>query len=128
MAATVDGVSDVPTAPGSFDARLTVVLDRKSKWLMPGMTCKVKLVPYLKKDAVDRAAEGRRHRRVGRRETLRLGGGQGRQVAEGAVTLGEKTEKQIEILKGLAEGEKILLEAPKDAKKVDRAEESESTR
>ena len=45
-------MSDVPTAPGSFDARLTVVLDRKAKWLMPGMTCKVKLVPYLKKDAM----------------------------------------------------------------------------
>ena len=33
-----------------------------------------------------------------------------------AVTLGEKTDKQVEILKGLAEGDKVLLEAPKEEK------------
>ena len=32
------------------------------------------------------------------------------------VTVGEKTDKQIEILKGLSEGEKVLLEAPKEEK------------
>ena len=52
LAATIDDVDDVPTAPGSFDVRLSVVLGHKAKWLMPGMTCKVKLVPYLKKDAI----------------------------------------------------------------------------
>jgi hypothetical protein len=31
-----------------------------------------------------------------------------------AVTLGQKTEKQVEILKGLAEGDRILAEATKD--------------
>jgi hypothetical protein len=30
------------------------------------------------------------------------------------VTLGEKTDKSVEIRKGLAEGEKVLLEAPKE--------------
>ena len=45
-------MSDVPVAPGSFDVRLSVVLGQKAKFLMPGMACKVKLVPYRKKDAI----------------------------------------------------------------------------
>jgi multidrug efflux pump subunit AcrA (membrane-fusion protein) len=30
------------------------------------------------------------------------------------VTIGEKNDKQVEILKGLKEGDSVLLEAPKD--------------
>ena len=109
LPATLDDMSDVPVAPGSFDAVVRRA-EEGAKLLMPGMTCKVKLVPYLKKDAIDRAAEGGLHRRIGRREALGLGAGQGRQAAERDVTVGEKTDKQVEILKGLSEGEKVVAE------------------
>jgi multidrug efflux pump subunit AcrA (membrane-fusion protein) len=116
LPATVDRVSDVPTASASFDARLSVVLDRKAKGMMPGMTCKVKLVPYLKKDALsvpvgavdaDELDEQKHFVHV-----LQKDGKPKKQ----AVTLGEKTDKQAEILQGVAEGDKVLREPPKDEK------------
>ena len=81
---TLDDVSDIPTAPGSFDARLNVELDRKAKRLMPGMTCKVKLVPYLKKDAITVPPKAVIDRRIGRAEALRQRAGQGRQADRNA--------------------------------------------
>jgi HlyD family secretion protein len=49
---TLDTTSDIPASPGSFEGRLTVTLKGKTKLLMPGMACKIKLVPYLKTDAI----------------------------------------------------------------------------
>ena len=37
-------------------------------------------------------------------------------AAKKAVTVGQKTDKLLEIAEGLAEGDEVLLEAPKDAK------------
>jgi multidrug efflux pump subunit AcrA (membrane-fusion protein) len=110
----VDRVADLPTGPGSFDTRLTVALDRQAKWLMPGMTCKVKLVSYLKKDVISVPLKA-----VGTDELDEQKHFVYVQPKEGKprkqpVTLGQKTEKQVEILKGLAAGERILAEAPKD--------------
>jgi HlyD family secretion protein len=114
LATAIDDLGDVPTSPGSFDVRLTVVLDEKAKRLMPGMTCKVKMVPYRKKDVIavptkavfpDESNDERHFVWVLDKD----GKPQRRDVK-----LGEKTDKQIEIRKGLNEGEKVLLEAPKD--------------
>jgi len=116
LAVTVDRVSDVPASPGSFDARLKVALDKKAKGLMPGMACKVKLVPYLKKDALtvppkavmtDELDEQKHYVYVPEKDG---------KPQKRPVTLGEKTDKQVEILKGLAEGDKVLLEAPQEEK------------
>ena len=52
LPAAIDTVSDIPVSPGNFDGRLTVDLAGKTKLLRPGMTCKVKLVPYRKTDAL----------------------------------------------------------------------------
>ena len=116
LPATIDDVSDIPTAPTSFDARLNVDLGHKTKWLMPGMTCKVKLIPYLKKDAIavppkvvatDELDDQKHFVYV----LLKDGKPQRRDV-----TLGEKGDKQLEIIKGLAVGDKVLLETPKEQK------------
>jgi HlyD family secretion protein len=116
LPATIDDISDIPTGPGSFDSRLNVELGRKAKFLMPGMSCKVKLVAYMKKDSltvppkvvnIDELDEQKHFVYVLDKD----GKSQRRDV-----TLGERTDKQVEIVKGLAEGEKVLLEAPKEQK------------
>jgi HlyD family secretion protein len=116
LGATLDDVSDIPISPGSFDAKLSVTLSRKAKFLMPGMTCKVKLVPYQRKDAIcipskavmtDEMDDAKHYVHVQNKDG---------KPERRDVVLGEKTDKQWEIRKGLSEGDKVLLEAPKESK------------
>lgn len=115
LSASIDTVGDIPLSPGNFDGRLRVDLTSGTKLLRPGMTCKVKLVPYRKPDAIcvppsalvtDELDEHKQSVQV-----LEKDG----KTTSRSVTVGRKTEKQIEIVKGLAEGEKVVLE-PKDEK------------
>jgi multidrug resistance efflux pump len=112
----VDRVADIPTAPGNFDVRLSVVLDRQAKWLMPGMTCRVKLTSYLKKDAISVPLKAVATDELDEQKHFVYVQAKDGKSKKQAVTLGQKTEKQAEILKGLAEGDRILAEAPKDDK------------
>lgn len=110
----VDRVGDIPIAPEKFDGWLTVHLKGKSKLLMPGMTCKVKLVPYFKRDAIcvppkvivtDELDD--------RKQSVEVLGEDGKPKTR-PVTVGRRTDNQVEILKGLKEGEKVVLEPSKD--------------
>ncbi len=112
----VDDVSDIPVGPGSFDVKFRVTLNKKTKGLMPGMACKIRMTPYQKKDALgvppkavaaDELDDQKYHVFL----VAKDGKPQRREV-----TLGRKTDKQVEILKGLAEGDKILMEPPKEEK------------
>ncbi|MEN6449856.1 MAG: hypothetical protein ABFC96_05130, partial [Thermoguttaceae bacterium] len=88
----------------------------KTKLLRPGMTCKLKLVPYRKADAIcvppkalitDEEDEHKQSVQV-----LDKDG----KIATRSVTVGRKTDKDVEILKGLEEGEKVVLEPKTDDK------------
>ncbi len=81
---------------------------------MPGMTCKVKLVSYLKKDAISVPLKAVATDEMDEQKHFVYVQPKTGKPRKQAVTLGQKTEKQVEILKGLAEGDKILAEAPKD--------------
>ncbi len=110
----IDRVSDIPIAPGKFDGRLMVHLKGKTKLLMPGMTCKVKLVPYEKREAIvvppgvivtDEWDEDKKFVEVlDKNEKPR----------RRRVTVGRKTKNKVEILKGLKQGDKVVLEPSKD--------------
>lgn len=115
LAAVVDRVSDVPTAPGSFDARLSVTLDRKSRFLMPGMACKVRLVPYLRKDAITVPPKVVMTDELDDHKHFVWLLGKDGKPEKRSVSLGQKTDKQVEITSGLSEGDKVLLEAPKES-------------
>jgi HlyD family secretion protein/macrolide-specific efflux system membrane fusion protein len=113
LSTTVADVADVPSAANTFDTKITIG-DQDDSPLMPGMTCSVKMIGYRKKDAlivppsalktdplneekhfvwlVGEKGEGKRHR----------------------VTVGKRTDKEVEILKGLSEGDRVLREYPKD--------------
>jgi multidrug efflux pump subunit AcrA (membrane-fusion protein) len=114
LSAAVDRVAELPTAPGSFDTRLSVRLDRQAKWLMPGMTCKVKLIAYQKKDALSVPLSAVTTDEWDEQQHFVYVQPKEGKPRKQAVILGQKTEKQVEILKGLAEGDRILAEAPKD--------------
>jgi hypothetical protein len=114
---TLDSVTDIPTSPGSFEARVTVVIKNKPKLLMPGMSCKMKMVPYLKRDALcvppscivtDEVDE--------QKQSVEVLGKDGKPVSR-PVTVGRKTDKQIEILEGVKAGDKVVLEPEKDKDK-----------
>jgi multidrug resistance efflux pump len=116
LTAILDRVAAVPSSGGTYDARATVALAPAAQALMPGMNCDVKLTVYEKKDALtvppaavatDESDDQKHHVFVPDK---------GGKPVKRAVTIGKKTDKLLEIVKGLREGEEILAEAPKDKK------------
>jgi multidrug efflux pump subunit AcrA (membrane-fusion protein) len=116
LPAAIEQIDAVPTAPGSFHARLDVTLEAKDKAIMPGMSCKVKFTPYLKTDALvvppkavfaEPEDDDDRYVYVLDKEG---------EPEKRPVTVGRETGKTMEIRKGLKAGDKILLEEPKDEK------------
>ena len=114
---TVDEVGKVPISLGSFDLQFSLDLeDQLSKNILPGMGCKIKLVPYIKSDALivppklvsTDPLDDEKH-------FVYLQTKDGK-AEKHDVTIGKQNDKQMEILKGLSDGDKILLEPPKDAK------------
>jgi HlyD family secretion protein len=113
LPAVISHVGEVPLNPGNFDARLKVTVDKEAKSVMPGMACKVKLVPYLKKDALIVPPKAVQTDELDDHPYVYLLGKDGK-AAKRPVTIGSKTDKAVEILQGLAEGDQVLLEAPKE--------------
>ena len=107
--------SAVPIAPGSFDATLKVNVGKDQPVVVPGMACKVKLTAYAKKNALVVPATVVLTDDFDDQRYVYLVGKDGK-AAKRNVVLGQKTDKLLEIVEGLAEGDKVLLEAPKDAK------------
>jgi len=107
--------SEIPIGPGSFDATLNVNLDKNVKAIVPGMACKVKLTAYAKRDALVLPAGAVLTDEMDDHRYVYLLGKDGKSSKRG-ITVGEKTDKLVEIVKGLAEGDQVLQEAPKDGK------------
>ena len=110
---TLDTTTDIPVSPGTFEARLTVEMKGRTKLIMPGMTCKVKLTPYLKKDALtvppSAVVADELDDQKQTVEVLQKDGS----TKTREVTIGRKTDKQAEILSGLSEGEEVVTEPKK---------------
>lgn len=115
LPASLSQWSAIPIAPGSFDATLQVNLDKGVKSIVPGMACKVKLAAYAKKDALLLPVNAVLTDELDDRRYVYLLGKDGKS-ARHDVTVGEKTDKVVEIVQGLAESDQVLQEAPKDAK------------
>ena len=114
LKAKVLDVSSIPISTGVFDAKIEVDLGKDAAALMPGMSCTVKLVPYSVADAIavpkkavftDDIDEDVRYVYVERK---------GEKPEKRKVAVGRESLKKVEILDGLKEGEKVLLEKPKD--------------
>ena len=111
--ATLDTTSDIPISPGSFEARLNVDLKEGTKLLVPGMSCKVKLTPYLKQDALTVPPSAVVTDELDdQKQTVEVLEKDGTTKSR-PVTIGRKTDKLVEILKGLSEGEQVVIEPKK---------------
>ena len=117
LSAKVQRVSPIPITAGQFDGRIAITEKKRLAMLMPGMACSVKLVAYEKKDAIavpvsavfaEELDEDKRY--------VYLSKPEGKHEKR-PVTVGKKTEKKIEILRGLKPGDEILLQKPKEEKK-----------
>ncbi|NLS97206.1 MAG: HlyD family efflux transporter periplasmic adaptor subunit [Planctomycetaceae bacterium] len=107
----IDGVLNVDSA---YAATFRVSLNEEMDAIMPGMNCKVKLVPYLKKRTLVIPVKAMQTDELDdTRHYVQLLGDDGRAVKQ-AVTIGQKKGEIVEILDGLAKGDKILAEYPKD--------------
>jgi len=107
--------SEIPMGPANFDATLKVSLDKNVKAIVPGMACKVKLTAFAQKNALAVPANVVKTDEFDDGRYVYLVGKDGK-PAKRDVTIGQKTDKLLEITAGLAEGDKVLLEAPKDEK------------
>lgn len=110
LPAKLDSLAAIPTADGKFDSKLSIELGEAAKALMPGMTCEVKLVAFDKPDAIVVPAAAVFEDAAGKPYVYRVGADGSRQKTD--ITLGERSEKEVEIVQGLLEGDKILLEKP----------------
>ena len=113
LTAIVDRVAAVPMSAGGFDTRITVAMDAAADAIMPGMTCKVKLIPFEKKDAITVPAKAVETDEADDEKHYVYVVGEKDKSAKREVTVGKRTDGRIEIVKGLSEGEKILSEPPK---------------
>ncbi len=113
LSAIVNRLGTIPMSAGGFDARIAVALDSQAEAVMPGMTCKVKLVTYQNPSALtvppqavstDESDE--------RKHYVHVVGKKGKSKKR-YVKVGKRTDKAVEILEGLSEGDKILSESPK---------------
>ena len=114
LTAVVQQVAAVPMGSGGFDARLTLVAEGLPEAIVPGMNCDLHLIAYKKTDAIavpqkcvftdefDPAVD-----------YVYVPGKDGK-PAKRIVTLGKRNEKHTEILHGLCEGDRVLLEKPKE--------------
>ena len=113
-AANIIEMDQIIGLDGKYSATFRVSLGDDLEAIMAGMNCKVALVPYLKKRTLVIPTKAMKTDEMDdSRHYVQLVGDDGRQIKQ-AVTIGEKKDELVEILDGLAKGDKILAEYPKD--------------
>lgn len=112
--ATISEIDRIQGVDGKYAAVFRVALNEEMDAIMPGMNCKVKVVPYLKKRTLVIPTKAMQTDELDdTRHYVQLVNDDGRQVKQ-AITIGKKKGEIVEILDGLAKGDKILAEYPKD--------------
>jgi HlyD family secretion protein len=112
--ATISELDQILGVDNTYAATFRVSLNEEMEAIMPGMKCKVKVVPYLKKRTLVIPTKAMKADELDdTRHYVQLINDDGRQVKQ-AVTIGQKKGEIVEILDGLAKGDKILAEYPKD--------------
>lgn len=114
LGAVVDRLGDVPMAPGSFDARIKLTGDDSEAKLTAGMACKVRLTAYLKKEALTVPPKALVPDELNDQEFFVYIAKPDGKSEKVSVTVGRRTDKKVEILSGVKEGDQVLLEPPKN--------------
>ena len=109
----VDEVAAIPTG-SCFPATVTVALDKEAQPIMPGMTCELKLTAYDKKDALCVPPKSIKADPLDEEKFSVYVVGKDGKESKREIEAGRRTDKKVEILRGLKVGDKILAEYPKD--------------
>jgi multidrug efflux pump subunit AcrA (membrane-fusion protein) len=113
--AEVEKISDLPTSPGAFAATVSFLQDKPAKQVVAGMSCKIKLVPYTKADAIV-VPPKLIQTDTDEDEKFVYVLDKNNKAEKREIRIGRQSDKVAEIRKGLKEGDRVLLEAPKDEK------------
>lgn len=116
LVAKVDKVSLVPVAAGKFDTRFNVEVGGDYPALMPGMACTIKLVPYVKEQALTVPASAVFSEELDDDQHYVLRVGKDGKPSKQTVQVGKRVDRKAEILEGLKEGDEILLDKPGEKK------------
>lgn len=114
LTAIVQKVGTVPMGGGSFDCQMTVAADALNSAIVPGMNCELKIVPYKKTDALTVPPKAVFNDDFDPSKEYVYLVGKGGKPQKRTVSLGERNDKQVEVLSGLAAGDEILTDKPKD--------------
>ena len=113
-AATISEVDRIMGVDNAYSATFRVSLNDEMDAIMPGMKCKVEVVPYLKKRTLVIPTKAMHADELDdTRHYVQLIKDDGRQAKQ-AITIGKKKGEIVEILDGLAKGDEILAEYPED--------------
>ena len=114
LSAVVHRVGAIPLGSSGFDCQLTVAADGLTSALVPGMNCELKMIPYKKTDALTVPPKALFTEEFDpAKQYVYLQGKDGKPEKR-VVKVGERNDKQVEVLEGLAEGDEVLLEKPKE--------------
>ena len=111
---TVKQVDAIPASSGCFGASFAVALSAKAEPLTPGMTCKVKFITYRKRHALTIPPKALSTDTLDDQQHYVYMVTKQGETKKRKVTVGKRTDKQVEILEGLSKGDQILSEPPKD--------------
>jgi HlyD family secretion protein len=114
LSAVVQRVGAIPMGSSGFDCQLTVASDGLSSAIVPGMNCEMKIIPYKKTDALTVQPKAVFTDDFDPTKQYVYLQGKNGKPQKRFVTLGERNDKQVEVLTGLADGDEILLDKPKD--------------
>jgi RND family efflux transporter MFP subunit len=115
LPATVSRVDKIPSAADSFEVRVQVQTDAKAEALVPGMTCSVKIVSFSEKNVLTIPAKALMLDEADETKTYVFVVRQGKPEKRD-VTVGKRADDRVQIVRGLAEGDEVLLEKPKETK------------
>jgi HlyD family secretion protein len=114
VSAVVQRVAAIPMGSSGFDCQLTVAGDGLNSAIVPGISCDIKMITYKKADALTVPAKAIFTEEMDLAKQYVYVLGKNGKPAKRVVTLGERNDKQVEVLHGVAVGDEVLLEKPKD--------------
>jgi multidrug resistance efflux pump len=127
LAGSVKTINDVPGSGNKFSVRLSLKdEDEAPEWLKPGMSAKAKVTTYEAADAVVIPADlVQTHKDDAEKKYVMLEAEDEEKPVRRDLKLGKTKDKEVEVLKGLKAGDKIVKGA-KDEPAKDKDDEAES--
>jgi len=107
LAGRITRISSIPISSGVFDCQLRVADKKIDNRIVPGMKCNVKLLAYEKQKAIAIPSAGL-HTDSDGKDYVNVVVKDG-EPAKRIVVVGKRTDKKVEIRRGLKAGEEILL-------------------